>query len=73
MNLSKYAILLMIAAGLFLIPILADDFSDVASETLVLDEPPAPGSTFERSLTINNFGNADRGTYNVLLRWTAVL
>ena len=59
-------------AGLILIPILADDFSSVASETLVLDTPPAPGSTFERSLTVENFGDFNRGTYNVLLRWTAV-
>jgi hypothetical protein len=61
------------SAGLILIPILADDFSDVASETLLLDAPPAPGSIFERSLTIENFGAFNRGTYNVLLRWTAVL
>ena len=58
-------------ASLFLIPILADDFSDVASETLVLETLPPIGSVFERSLTVDNFGEFNRGSYNVLLRWTA--
>jgi hypothetical protein len=58
-------------ASLFLIPILADDFSDVASDALVLETPPTVGSVFERSLTVDNFGEFNRGSYNVLLRWTA--
>jgi hypothetical protein len=60
-------------SGTVLLPILADDISFVRGDTLVLDAAPAPGSVFERNLTIDGFGTHARGQYNVLFRWTAVL
>jgi hypothetical protein len=53
------------------LPILADDISFTISDALVLDAPPSPGDTFDRTVAIEGFGKYRRGIYNVLLRWTA--
>jgi hypothetical protein len=58
--------------GHYIMPILSDDISFASGDTLVLDAPPAPGSVFERNITISNFGEFSRGTYNVLFRWSAI-
>ena len=59
-------------AGTVVVPILADDISFANGDTLILDTVPAPGSVFERNVTIGGFGTHARGQYNVLFRWSAV-
>jgi hypothetical protein len=70
---SEIAAIAFAAAGTVVMPILADDISVASGDTLILEAAPAPGSVFERNITIGGFGTHARGQYNVLLRWSADL
>ena len=60
--------------GFQLLPLLADDLSDVSTDILLLDAPPAVGDIFDRTLefSISNLGgDATIGKYTAAVRWTA--
>lgn len=60
--------------GLQLLPLLADDLSDISTDVLTLDTAPAPGDVFDRTLNfaITNWtGDLTPGNYTAAVRWTA--
>ena len=59
-------------AGNIVLPLLADDISECATDVLILDTPVDPEKQFDRTLAVGGFGRYGRGDYNVTLRWTAL-
>lgn len=60
--------------GHYIIPVMIDDFSLAATDTLVLDAAPAVGDTFNRSLALtidSSFLGFQRGSYSAAARWVA--
>ncbi len=61
--------------GHYIIPVMIDDFSLAAIDTLTLDAAPAVGDTFNRNLalTINSSGlfAIQKGSYTASARWVA--
>lgn len=67
--------LTFLAIGTQLLPLLTDDVSDLVSDVLVLDAPPAVGDVFSRTITMeldNWLGDPTFGNYTAALRWEAI-